>query len=128
MKVLDTTFLIDLSRGNKDALKLIESKSPLLTTQINMYELIRGLFLRGMSLPKLREVMEVFEDLRVLSLDNNSIIKSAEISAELIKSGKEISDCDCLTAGIALSKGVDIVVTRNQEHFKRIRGMRVQIY
>ncbi|MBI5064916.1 PIN domain-containing protein [Candidatus Woesearchaeota archaeon] len=128
MKVLDTTFLIDLSRGNEDALKLIESKSPLLTTQINMYELMRGLFLRGMSLPKLREVMEVFEDLRVLSLDNNSIIKSAEISAELIKSGKEISDCDCLTAGIALSKGVDIVVTRNQEHFKRIRGIKVQNY
>lgn len=70
----------------------------------------------------------MFENIRVLSLDDNSIIKSAEISAELIKKGTIISDRDCLTAGIALSKGINTIVTRNIGHFKRIKGIKVETY
>ena len=93
-----------------------------------MYEVIRGLFLKTVSSSKFLEIMEMFENIKILPLDDNSIIKSAEISAELIKKGIIISDCDCLTAGIALSKGVNKIVTRNLKHFDRIRGIKTENY
>jgi len=128
MKVLDTTFLIDLLRGKKETLPIINSKEHLLTTQINMYEVIRGLFLKNISSSRFRDVIETFEDIKVLSLDNRSIIKSAEISSELIKKGNMISDCDCLTAGIALSNGVNKIVTKNVKHFDRIKDIKAETY
>ena len=70
----------------------------------------------------------MFENIKVLCLDDNSVVKSAEISSELIKKGVVISDCDCLTAGIALSKGINIIVTRNLGHFKRINGIKAEGY
>ena len=70
----------------------------------------------------------MFENITVLHLDDNSIIKSAEICAELIKKGEIIEDCDCLTAGIALSSGIKTIVTRNEKHFKRIKGIYVETY
>lgn len=128
MKVLDTTFLIDLLRGKKEALKVLNTKEPLLTTQVNMYEVIRGLFLKNITSSKFIEVMEMFSSIRLLSLDDNSIIRSAEISSELIKNGSVISDCDCMTAGIALSNGVSKIVTHNAKHFKRIKDLKVETY
>lgn len=128
MKVLDTTFLIDVLRGEKETLRILNSKELLLTTQINMYEIIRGLFIKRISDDKFREIIQTFEDIRLLSLDNRAIIKSAEISAQLIKRGTTISDCDCMTAGIALSNGINTIVTRNAEHFKRINEIKVESY
>ena len=128
MKLLDSTFLIDMLRGRKETLNIINGKEPLLTTQVNMYEVTRGLFLRNIPSSKFAEIMEMFETIKVLSLDDNSIVKAAEISSELIKSGMTISDCDCLTAGIAVSKGVNNIVTKNTEHFRRIKGFQVETY
>lgn len=128
MKVLDSTFLIDVLRGRKETLNVINGKEPLLTTQINMYEVIRGFFLKNISSSKFLEMIEMFENIKVLSLDDNSIVKAAEISAELIKKGTVISDCDCITAGIAISKGINKIVTKNIEHFKRINGIKVESY
>ncbi len=128
MKVLDTTFLIDLIRGKKETAEIMGLKEPLLTTQINMYEVIRGMFIRNISEEKYLQISEFFDQIRLLPLDDNSIIKSAEISSELLKKGEFIGDCDCLTAGIALSNGITTVVTRNVDHFKRIKGIKVETY
>jgi len=128
MKVLDTTFLIDLLRGDKNTLKIANSKDILLTTQINMYDVVRGLFLQSVSPSKMMRALELFENIRVLPLDDSAVIKSAEISARLAKKGQIISDCDCLTAGIALSNGVRKIVTRNIKHFRRIKDVDVEKY
>ena len=128
MKILDTTFLIDLLRGKKGLQKIVETDEPLFTTQLNMYEVIRGLFYRNISARKMAEANDLFENIKVLSLDDNSIIKAAEISAELTKQGEMISDCDCMMAGIASSKGMNKIVTRNAKHFRKIKGMTVETY
>lgn len=128
MKVLDTTFLIDFLGGDKATVKIAESKELLLTTQVNMYEIIRGVFLGDNPSSDLLRAKEVFENIRVLQLDDNGIIKSAEIFADLVKKGKMISDFDCITAGIALSKGATTIVTKNIDHFKRIKGLIVESY
>lgn len=128
MKVLDTTFLIDMLRRNPDTLKVLKSKDVFLTTQINMYEILNGLFYKQISSKKMSEVSSLFENLRLLSLDENGIVKAADICAELMRKGQIIDDCDCLIAGILLSKGVDTIVTRNAKHFSRIEGLKVETY
>ena len=98
MIVLDTTFLIDFLKGKKETLKIIDLKEPLLTTQINMYEVIRGLFIKNLSQTKFLEISDLFETIKVIPLDDRGIIKSAEISAQLIKSGSIISDCPVIVS------------------------------
>ena len=128
MKILDTTFLLDLVRGKKETRPVFEGKDRLFTTQINMFEVIRGLFFKNISSSKFVLITELFEDINVLSLDDDSIIKSAEISANLAREGRIIPDNDCLIAGIAITKGISRIVTRDSEHFKRIKGIEVEEY
>lgn len=128
MKLLDTTFLIDLLKGKPETKDIFSSKDDLLTTPINMYEIITGSFLSGVPPAKLLKVYELFESIYILPLDDSGVIKSAEICADLTKKGQAIGDCDCLTAGIAMSKGVHVIVTRNQKHFRRIKNIQVEEY
>jgi tRNA(fMet)-specific endonuclease VapC len=128
MKVVDTTFLIDLVNGVEETKNVINSKEMLLTTQINTYELIRGLFIRGHSWDNVFLVQEMLENIRVLPLDDDGIIRAADIFAKLRKQGTMLPDGDCLTAGIALSKGITTIVTRNIKDFKRIKGITPEYY
>ena len=128
MKLVDSTFLIDLLNGKKDVLPLLKKKEILLTTQLNVFEVLVGLFYRRASVEKIQKCQEAFNEIRVLPLNDEGIIRSAEISARLQKGGKMIDDVDCLTAGIALSKGVDTIITRNTKHFKRIKELKVESY
>ena len=128
MKLLDTTFLIDLLRGKKETAKLLNGKEVLVTTQTNMYELIKGLFLKNVSSSKFKEVIDMFDNIRVLPFDDNAVIKSADIYSEFIKKGKKIHNFDCIIAGIALSNGITNIVTKNVKHFNRISGIKVEHY
>lgn len=129
MKLLDTTFLVDLIRGKPETKAYLSSaREVFLTTQINLYEVMVGMFLQNVASSTFLQVQELFENIRVLPLDDSGIIKSAEICASLIKRGEIIDDADCLTAGIALSKGITTIVTKNRKHFQRIRGITVEAY
>ncbi len=128
MKVLDSTFLIDLSKGSKEVLPILQSKEHFFTTQVCMFELIRGMFYRKLPSEKVFEVMGLFEDIRVLPLDDAAVVKSAEISADLLRRGMPIPDNDCLIAGIALCKGITTLVTRNVKDFQRIKELKVETY
>ncbi|MBD3355388.1 PIN domain-containing protein [Candidatus Woesearchaeota archaeon] len=128
MKLLDTTFLIDILRGKEETKKILESNEQMLTTQINMYEVIKGLFLKNITSSKFASVMKIFENIRVLSFDNDAVIKSAEIYSNFTKKGLEIHNFDCMIAGIALANNINKIVTRNKEHFKRIKEIKVENY
>jgi predicted nucleic acid-binding protein len=128
MKLLDSTFLIDLMRGNKETSKIVNTEEVLLTTQINMYEVIKGFHLKSMSDDKIQKALELFDNIKVLPFDDNASIKAAHVSAALMKSGDTISDCDCMIAGIALSRGITTIVTRNAKDFAKIKGVKVESY
>jgi len=128
MKILDTTFLIDILRSKKEAVIFLENNDELFTTQINMYEVIEGLFSENTTKKKLLLTKELFEIIKVLSLDDRSIIKSAEIHATLSKQGEMVDDLDCLIAGIALTNNRPTIVTKNIKHFERIEGIKVESY
>jgi len=128
MKILDTTFLIDMIRGKKETIPIINSTQHLFTTQINMYEVIRGFFLENIAPSNFYKIIELFENIKLLNLDDNSIIKSAEISSNLTKKGKYIPHNDCLIAGIAIAKGITTIITKDSEHFKRIKEINIERY
>jgi len=127
MKVLDTTTLIDLAKGKKELSYLLHEEN-LSTTPINMYEFVRGLFMRNLPPADIVELVKLFENISVLPLTENAIIKSAEISAKLMKKGTMVEDADCLIAGIALSNNIPTIITQNKNHFVRIPGIIVEPY
>ena len=128
MKVLDTTFLVDLLRAkNENAQRIVDTEPILLTTQINVYEILSRAFYSG-SAVELHRARELFENIRILPLDDTAIFEAAKIRAYLVKSGEIIEDTDCLIAGCALSKGVDTIITKNIKHFKKIKRLKVETY
>ncbi len=128
MKIIDSTVLIDILRGEQEAIEFIQNQEGLFTTQINMYEIIQGLLLQNITTRKMREAEELFEFIRVLPLDDAGTIKSAEICANLTKKGMMIGDIDCLIAGIAKRNNIFTIVTKNKKHFERIDGIKVEVY
>ena len=98
MKAVDTTFMIDILRNDKNAL------------------------LKSM------EFEVLLNKLTVLPLDHKAAIKAGQISGDLIKKGRMIDDIDCLTAGIILTNGCDTIITRNAKDFNRLEGLKVEGY
>ena len=128
MKLLDSTFLIDLLNGKATTKKIIEQDDFYFTTQINMFEVLSGLFFSEKSAKKQADALDLFENVLVLSLDEKSVVKAAKLRAQLMKKGEPIEDTDCLIGGIALTNGIKQVVTKNVKHFKRIPGIKVETY
>jgi len=132
MKLLDTTFLIDLLNGKivLNKVEELEKNFKLFTTELNAFELFVGVFFLEQRKQKelMEKAAELLGRLEILNLDRKASMKAAEISANLIKKGKIIESNDCLIAGIALSNGIKSIVSRNEKHFKRIEGIKVEKY
>ena len=133
MILLDTSFLIDLLRERKNAInKAVElvNRDKLSTTYVNIYELLIGIYSKeGVDNEKRLETVEnLTEKLEILTLEKHSTIKSAKIGGELMLKGRIVGDTDNMIAGIALSNGINTIVTRDKEHFERIKGIKVESY
>ncbi len=127
MKLVDSTFLIDLFKAKPSTLSRKKEEDILITSQINMYELLVGVF-HERNPDNILKAREFFENMRVLPVTEAGILKSAQIAAELMRGGLIVDDADCLTAGIALSHGITTIITRNVKHFNRIQGLIVETY
>ena len=133
MKCIDTTFIIDLLHGNRNALKKaieLEEEDNVLTTEICVFEIYYGIFRKkGININNhIKKVNKLLDKLEVLPLDRKSSIKAAEIAGELAKNGLEIGSHDCMIAGITLANGCNTIVTENIEHFERIKDITVETY
>ena len=133
MILLDTSFLIDLLRQRKNAIdKAVElvNRDKLATTYINIYELLIGVYSRKDANygEKLKTVENLTEKIDILALEKNSAIKSAKIGGELMIKGQIIGDTDNMIAGIALSNGINIIITRDKGHVERIKGIKAESY
>lgn len=133
MKLLDSTFLIDLLKNKEGAYKKLDDlkKEPaLFVTMINVFELVSGVYFIN---PKnnekrLNELLKFFAAFEILDLCLDSTIKAGEIHGKLRSDGKEIDVGDSLIAGISLTNKVDTIITRNKKHFERIDGLKVEEY
>ena len=133
MILLDTTFLIDLLREKKNAIsKAIEltTRDKLSTTYINIYELLIGVYsIKDTDKEKkLQDVEKLMEKLEVFTLEKESTINSAKIGGDLILKGQVIGDTDNMIIGIALTNGITTIITRDVEHYKKIKEIKVETY
>lgn len=127
----ETSFLIDLLKGNEKAITFLEKNTaPLLyTTEICIFELVMGAHgLRDNPEKELQRINALLSRMVVLPMDRKATLRAGEIAGTLIKQGRQIEDTDCLIAGIALSNGISEIITANKSHYERIPGIKVVGY
>jgi len=130
MKALDTTAIIDFLRGSESArhLKNTMFTEQVVTTRISFFEVLVGIFSlkQGFSREmRVEEVIEFFNKIEILELDEKSAVLSAEILGKLNREGNPIEPNDCLIAGIALSNRIDTIISKNVKDFQ---GLKVESY
>ncbi len=127
MFCLETTFLVDLLKGEEKAIETYKKirDSKLSTTSISAWELIRGPKLIGRK-KELEVALEMLENIDILPFSFNSAKIAAEVESRLREKGLEINLIDILIASIAIEHGLRLV-TRDK-HFSRIEGLEVVNY
>lgn len=131
MKCLDTTFLIDFLRGDSSIEHADSLQTDFCTTAMNVFEVLVGVHKVKDELKRMKEqkaAEALFCDLVVLPFDQRGAEKSAEFCGTLIRNGEQIQYQDCVTAGVALLHGVDTIITKDKNHFKRISKIKVEDY
>ena len=74
---------------------------------------------------KIKAFYEFMSSCNIEEIDLLIAEKAADIYDELRRTGKLVEDADILIAATAMKHGM-VVVTDNTEHFKRIRGLKVE--
>ena len=136
MWLADTTFIIDLINGDKEAVitaKEIDSnRSIVFISAITIHEYLRGIYyLFGNKPDQINEKLSKAEsDLaRFSGLDvNYNIAKAAaKIDAELTRKGNQIGYADVLIGATAQFYQLTLL-TRNKDHFEWIPRIQIRTY
>src|SRR2546430_157608 len=99
------------------------------TTELNAFELFAGAHHRGLPVRREMEAAGIaLRGLEILPLTRVASLKGAAIVSSLRSRGQDIGALDVLVAAIALTHGVDTIVTRDAAHFRRVPGFRVETY
>ena len=136
MALLDTTLLIDLIKEAKRRrperatakLKALEVREePLRIAVFTVGELYVGVTKGTRSAAERLAVEACLQPFEVLRFEESTARIFGAVVGELEKRGQAISDMDALIASIALEHQ-ELLVTRNERHFSRIPGLRVEGY
>ncbi|MEK6888159.1 MAG: type II toxin-antitoxin system VapC family toxin [Candidatus Aenigmatarchaeota archaeon] len=128
MVVLDSDILVGILRGDEKAIeymdKLEKKEERLNTTAINAFELFEGAMLMR-DKNKQEKVENLLKAFGSYSFNSPASWKAAEVSSGLKKTGKTVDFQDIAIASIALLHG-ETIVTRNIEHFGRIKNLKIE--
>lgn len=91
---------------------------------LTYYETKRGLLVSDARAQALR-FEQLCQRLGMIQIDLQALDRAAEIYAELFRQGALVEDADLLIAAMALVHDL-VLVTRNQRHFQRIAGLRLE--
>ena len=127
MPVLDSSFLVDLIRGDERALKALarfeDEYHDLSTTVIHLLELFRGVYLSGRKEENVKEVMEIAKGLDLLGIGWETFQIYGTLSETLMRNGVAVDEFDVVIAALALQAD-GRMVTRDK-HFRQIPGLEV---
>ncbi len=90
---------------------------------ITRFELLRGMKVRNAT-SQLKFFDLFCRQNEIIELNDEIIIRAADIYADLYKRGLLILDADILIAATALENNLPIV-TNNESHFNRITGLQI---
>lgn len=123
-KLLDTTVLIDLSRGNIDAADFVDaafhSGIPLFVSVISAMELITGCRTKA----EVQKVERLLADFVLIHLSPLASAKAYTLMLDYAKS-HGLTIPDALIAATAITQGLELV-TDNDRHFGMIPNLAVQ--
>ncbi|WP_049927134.1 type II toxin-antitoxin system VapC family toxin [Halopiger goleimassiliensis] len=129
--IQDTSFIIDLLRGDEDAKRLLDivekEARPEKVSSVTVLELYEGVARSQTPDTKRERILEILETKHVVSADHTVMRKAGKLSGALINDGERIEREDCVIAATALLND-EPVVTRNTKHFERIGGLEVRSY
>ena len=129
--IQDTTFIIDVLRGDSDAterLELIEKdRRPEKISSMTVLELYEGVARTQTSHDTTEQILDILDSKSIINADTTVMRKAGKLSGELINRGQRIDREDCVIAATALLHD-EPVLTRNTEHFERIEGLAVCSY
>ena len=127
-KVLDTDLLVDFLRGKRRAVQYIEEqlaqRASLRTTAVNLFELFYGAYRAG-SDEGVEAVKKLASRMEILVVDERVAEEAGEELAYLVAQGLPIDIRDLLIGVAARINGCS-VVTSNEKHFRRVRGLKVE--
>lgn len=131
MVCLDTSFIIDVLRGDQHARKVMdEIIADNDTTSIatpTLMELQTSIALNRKGYKEEQIIDKIIASSVILPLDHELAVRAGQIEAELIHSGEMIPPVDIMIAAIALQQN-ETILTRNSKHFARIPGLEVMTY
>ncbi|WP_254523390.1 PIN domain-containing protein [Natrinema caseinilyticum] len=128
--ILDTSFLIDVLRGEEavqDAVRSIDEGATAQVSSVTVMELWEGIHLADSSDRERGVVKNLLGDVRELPFDRACAMTAGEINATLRRDGAPIDDADVMIAATALENDVP-VVTNNVDHFERVDDLEIRTY
>ena len=127
--IADTTFIIDLGKGDSRAFKKLNElkaqKEALAITAVTTFELFQGC--GYLSEKEFRIFSKLIGAAMVIPVEHETAQLAGLIKSKLERKGILIEALDCLIAGIVLLRK-DALLTRNIKDFSRIEGLRLETY
>lgn len=130
MKCLDSDLLVAILRGKQEARAIVEEldrDGRGSTTTVNAFEIYFGANKSGRKRDNINEATRLLERLIVFPLDLAASRRAAEMSATLVAKGEAIDYRDALIAAIVVENGLTLV-TRNEAHFRRLKGLQMEVW
>lgn len=127
--ILDTSFLIDVLRGNEGVERQLTAANAgvAYVTPITIMELWEGVHRSSATQRERERVKEVLTGLDEVPFDRDCAVAAGRINASLGQAGEPVDDADVMIASCALVHD-EPVVTRNISHFERIDDIEVISY
>jgi predicted nucleic acid-binding protein len=129
--IQDTSFIIDLLRGDDNAKKrldIVEKEArPQKVSSVTVLELYEGVVRSHTPETKRERILEILETKHVVSADHAVMRKAGKLSGTLMSGGERIEREDCIIAATAVLTD-ESVITRDTTHFGRIDGLEVRTY
>ena len=128
--ILETTFIIDILKGRKDAIDklnlMVEDNEPIEITSPSIFELWTGAVALQRGDYEKERIRKIIDGQKIYSLDKSSAEIAGKINGELIKKGMQIDPEDCMIAGISIINDKTLLTRDN--HFERIEGLKIEKY
>lgn len=127
MILLDTDHCVFFIRGRDDVVRAFHdhaSDEPAISI-LSVGDLYFGALRSARPAANLGRAREFIQRVSIINLDEDVMVRFAEIKAELSGRGAIIEDPDLLIAATALVHGV-CLVTHNRSHFERVPGLRLE--